>query len=189
MRKYLQVHRQSRYRQGRCRKLTRRMPLAENLRGQLVAGDIRSPILRGNRAADSHNMTVEELCEFEREVATAFEAKQIRAPIHLSGGNEEELIKLFRGSIPHSDWIFSTYRSHYHALLHGIPREKVMAQILAGRSMNLTFPAHRFCTSAMVGGILSIATGVALALKRRKDTTRNVWCFIGDMAASTSAFH
>jgi TPP-dependent pyruvate/acetoin dehydrogenase alpha subunit len=86
------------------------------------------------------------------------------------------------------DWVFSTWRNHYHALLHKIPAEKVMAEIRAGRSMNLTFPEHRFYSSAIVGGILPIAVGVAAALKRN-GCLRKVWCFVGDMAATTGAFH
>lgn len=126
-------------------------------------------------------MTIDELQAFEREVAAAFEAKRIRAPIHLSGGNEAQLIEIFRHVQP-TDWVFSTWRSHFHALLHGVPRDLVMREILAGRSMMLHFPEYRFFTSAIVGGILPIACGVA-------STGANVWCFVGDMAASIGAFH
>lgn len=125
-------------------------------------------------------LTADELRAFEREVADAFEAKQITAPIHLSDGNEEQLIEIFKNIDP-QDWVFSTWRSHFHALLHGVPRDLVMKEILAGRSMMLHFPEYRFFTSAIVGGILPIACGVA-ALGDR------VWCFIGDMTASIGAF-
>lgn len=125
-------------------------------------------------------MTAADLRAFEREVADAFEAGLIRAPVHLAGGNEDQLIKIFQ-DIKRGDWVFSTWRSHYHALLHGVPRELVMAEILAGRSMMLHFPEHRFFTSAIVGGILPIACGVAAAGAK-------VWCFLGDMTASIGAF-
>ncbi len=125
--------------------------------------------------------TVAELQDFEREVADAFEAGKIRAPIHLSGGNEAQLIEIFHEVQP-TDWVFSTWRSHFHALLHGVPRELVMSEILAGRSMMLHFPEYRFFTSAIVGGILPIAVGVAAA-------GHQVWAFLGDMAASTGTFH
>jgi TPP-dependent pyruvate/acetoin dehydrogenase alpha subunit len=128
-----------------------------------------------------------DLISFEKEVAEAFEAGKIRGPVHLSGGNEEQLLAIFKHVHP-EDWCFSTWRNHFHALLHGIPREKVMGQIMDGRSMNLCFPEHRFYTSAIVGGILPIAVGVAAALKR-KDCKRKVWCFVGDMAATTGTFH
>ncbi|NCU54860.1 MAG: hypothetical protein EBW57_02285, partial [Candidatus Fonsibacter ubiquis] len=48
----------------------------------------------------------------------------------------------------------------------------------------ITFPKYRIYSSAIVGGQLPQALGVASALKRmgRKD---NVWCFVGDMTSET----
>lgn len=132
-------------------------------------------------------MSPSDLIEFEKEVVRRFEAKEIAGPVHLSGGREGLLIRLFKDIKP-TDWVFSTYRNHYHALLHGIPPEKVMEQIVAGKSMNLSFPEHRFMTSAIVGGCLPIAVGVAAGIKR-SDGENKVWCFIGDMAANGGAFH
>jgi TPP-dependent pyruvate/acetoin dehydrogenase alpha subunit len=132
-------------------------------------------------------LTPPELISFEKEIAEAFERGEIRGPVHLSGGNEDQLIKVFK-DVQKEDWIFSTWRNHYHALLHGIPADKVKAEILAGRSMNLSFPEHRFYSSAIVGGILPIAVGVAAAIKRQ-GSPRKVWCFVGDMAATTGIFH
>lgn len=126
-------------------------------------------------------MRAADLIEFEREVADRYERGEIRGPVHLSGGNEDQLIEIFR-EVKREDWVFSTWRSHYHALLHGIPPEKIMAEIIAGRSMNLNFPEHRFFTSAIVGGILPIAVGVAY-------TGGKVWCFVGDMTSTIGAFH
>jgi len=132
-------------------------------------------------------MTKNDLIAFEAEVARLFEEKKIRGPVHLSGGNEDALISIFEG-IKLEDWVFSTYRSHYHALLHGIRPAEIMDKIIAGKSMNLSFPGHRFFTSAIVGGCLPIATGVSLALKRQGSASK-VWCFLGDMASTTGAFH
>jgi pyruvate dehydrogenase E1 component alpha subunit len=132
-------------------------------------------------------ITVSSLIEFESEVEAAFSAGKIKGPIHLSGGNEQQLIDIF-GNIRRSDWVFSTYRNHFHALLHGIPREKLMEEIMAGRNMNFSSKNHRFFTSAIVAGTLPIATGVAAAIKRRGEK-HHVWCFVGDMAATTGAFH
>lgn len=126
-------------------------------------------------------MTKDDLIAFEAEVAARFERKEIPGPIHLSGGNEDQLIEIFKDIKP-TDWVFSTWRNHYHALLHGIPPEKVLDRIMKGESMNMTFPEHKFFTSAIVGGILPIAVGVAYALK---GSDQRVWCFIGDMAATT----
>ena len=125
-------------------------------------------------------MQVADLIAFEQEVAAAFDRGEIHGPVHLSGGNEAKLISIFREVWP-EDWVLSTWRSHYHALLRGIPRDLVMDEILAGRSMSLHFPEYKFLTSAMVGGILPIACGLAAEGGR-------VWCFVGDMCASTGAF-
>jgi pyruvate dehydrogenase E1 component alpha subunit len=132
------------------------------------------------------NWQPSDLIAFEQRVADAFAAQQCKGPVHLSGGNESQLIEIFK-DINKQDWIFSFYRGHYHALLHGIDPEWLFAEILAGRSMNIMSPEHRFFTSAIVGGCLPIAVGVAAALKRQ-GSERKVWCFIGDMCFSTGAF-
>lgn len=125
--------------------------------------------------------TAQELIDFEAEVSKAFEEKKIRGPIHLAGGNEEELIEIFK-DIKKDDWVLSTWRSHYHALLKGVPRGTVMQEILKGRSMSLHFPEYKFMTSAIVGGLLPLACGLASQAQR-------VWCFVGDMSASGGQFH
>lgn len=63
-----------------------------------------------------------------------------------------------------------------------------MEEIRAGRSMYISDRKLRFMSSAIVGGCLSIAVGVSAALKRRR-SLQMVWCFLGDMAATTGAFH
>jgi TPP-dependent pyruvate/acetoin dehydrogenase alpha subunit len=131
--------------------------------------------------------TKQALIGFEQAVAELFAEGKIRGPVHLSGGNEDQLIEIFK-NIDRQDYVFSTWRNHFHALLHGISPEWLMQEILAGHSMNLMNHEHRFFTSAIVGGTLPIAVGVAAALKRT-GSDRKVWCFIGDMAATTGAFH
>lgn len=125
-------------------------------------------------------MNALDLIAFEDEVAKAFQAGEINGPVHLSGGNEDQLIEVFKEVRP-EDWVFSTWRSHYHALLKGIPANEVMRQILSGRSMFISSPKHNFYSSAILGGCLPIACGVAATGKR-------VWCFVGDMCATTGHF-
>ena len=132
-------------------------------------------------------MTRDELIAFEADIAAEFNAGRIRAPIHLDGGNEDQLIEVFKGIKP-TDWVFCSWRSHYKALLHGVPPAEVKAAIMAGRSIALCFPEHRFLSSAIVGGNLPIALGVALSIKRRGGS-EHVWCFIGDMTAATGIAH
>ena len=124
-----------------------------------------------------------DLIAFEKDIAECFERGEIKGPVHLSGGNEDQLIEIFK-EIKRTDYVCSTWRNHFHALLHGIPPERLKAAILRGPSMNINFPEHRFLTSAIVGGILPIACGIAAGIKRRGGAEL-VWCFIGDMAATT----
>ena len=122
-----------------------------------------------------------DLVDFEQEVAQLFEAGQIRSPVHLSKGNEDDLIRIFQDIKP-EDWVFSNHRSHYHALLKGIPRKWLLAEIMANHSITINNAKYRFFSSAIVGGILPIALGVAMA-------GNTVWAFCGDMAAETGIFH
>lgn len=130
--------------------------------------------------------TVERLRAFEASARDAIEGGRVKGLVHLSGGNESQLIDIFR-NVKLGDYVFGTYRAHYHALLHGLPEQYVMHEILAGRSMSLHSAEHRFFTSAIVGGGLPIALGVAAAIKRRGDG-ESVWCFVGDMAASCGTY-
>jgi pyruvate dehydrogenase E1 component alpha subunit len=125
-------------------------------------------------------MTKEEIIKFEEEIADLYKQGKIRAPIHLGGGNEGQLIEIFKNVKP-SDWIFSTWRSHYHWLLSGRDPGDLREQILTGHSMHVF--GERFFTSAIVAGIAPVAVGVAWSIKQANDTSR-VWCFLGDMAAS-----
>lgn len=113
-------------------------------------------------------LTVDDLRNFESEVVDRYEGANIRGPIHLSHGNEQELIDIFQ-YVDKNDWVFSTWRNHYHALLHGIDKNWLMNEILQGRSINTSNGEAKFHTSAIVGGIIPIATGVAMAIKRRND--------------------
>lgn len=131
--------------------------------------------------------TPETLKAFERQIANDFNAGLIRAPVHLAGGCEQILINIF-ASIHEEDWVFTQWRSHLHCLLKGVPPDQLRSDILAGRSITLCYPEYRILSSAIVGGILPIATGVALAMKR-KYVSHKVWAFVGDMTAQTGIFH
>jgi TPP-dependent pyruvate/acetoin dehydrogenase alpha subunit len=126
-------------------------------------------------------MTANDLISFETEIANLFNAAKIRAPVHLYSGNEEQMIEIFREVHP-EDWVCCSWRSHYQCLLKGVPPDEVRAEILAGRSISLCFPKYRVVSSAIVGGILPIAVGIALGIKRRGESAR-VHCFMGDMTA------
>lgn len=132
-------------------------------------------------------MQKEELIAFTKEIKDLFNTSKINSPVHLSLGNEEELIRIFEEIKP-NDWVFSTHRSHYHALLKNIDCEWLKNEILENRSIHISNAEHKFFSSAIVGGICPIALGVALAL-RLKGSLNRVWCFVGDMAAETGIFY
>ena len=125
--------------------------------------------------------------EFENTIIKLFNNLKIKAPIHLHSGNEEHLIKIFK-NIKKNDWVFSSWRSHYHCLLKGVPSKKLIKEIIKGKSISLCFPEHKIYSSAIVGGSLPIAVGVALSFKRKKSKNK-VYVFIGEMTAETGIAH
>lgn len=125
--------------------------------------------------------SVQFLKDFELDIASEFNFGHIRAPIHLAGGNEQQLLETFQDA-KIGDFFFCSWRNHYHALLAGIPTEEVRRQIFAGRSMTVCSPEHNFFSSAIVGGCIPIALGVAWQLKQEGKNNR-VWLFLGDMGA------
>ncbi len=138
------------------------------------------PIVR-NSLWDKHG-----LVQFERKMADHWESGKVRGPIHLSGGNEDELIEIFK-RIKKTDWVFSTWRSHYHALLKGVPSEWLEQEILEGRSITIINKEENFYSSGIVAGIIPIAVGVAISNKRNGNNDI-VWCFVGDMTFETGTF-
>jgi pyruvate dehydrogenase E1 component alpha subunit len=134
-----------------------------------------------------HDWTIEKLIAFEDTIVDHWEDGKIRGPIHLSNGNENQLIEIFK-RISSNDWVFSTWRSHYHALLKGISPTWIEEEILAGKSITLCNIDERFYSSAIVTGTLPISLGVAKSIKLAGGTEK-VWCFIGDMAFECGIFY
>jgi pyruvate dehydrogenase E1 component alpha subunit len=133
-------------------------------------------------------ITKEELIEFENEVGDAFNQGKIRAPIHLYSGNEDIIMEVFKDIDIENDWVCCTWRNHYQGLLKGIPKLLLKENIMNGKSMVMNLPEYKFICSSIVGGIPSIAAGIAFAIKQQNKTNR-VWCWVGDMSSETGAFH
>jgi len=131
--------------------------------------------------------TASDLITFESDIISHWEIGDIYGPVHLSNGNEEHLIDIFKRIIS-TDWVFSTWRSHYHALLKGISKEWVKSEILNGKSITLCNLDERFYSSAIVNSTLPIALGVSKSIKMSGGTDK-VWCFIGDMAFESGIFY
>lgn len=132
-------------------------------------------------------LTKEELVSFEEEIADCFNKAMIKAPIHLYYGNEEKIIEIFK-KIGEEDWVLCSWRSHYQCLLKGVPPERLKQDILAGKSISLCYKEYRILSSGIVTGVLPIATGIALDIKR-KGGTNKVYCFMGDMTSESGIAH
>src|SRR5579883_81983 len=133
-------------------------------------------------------LTASELIAFEEDIAARFNDRQIRAPIHLYYGCENQMIEVFEKHVNLEDWVLCSWRSHYQCLLKGVPSEEVRTAILEGKSISLCFPEYRILSSAIVGGVLPIAVGIAMGIKQ--DGGKNkVICFMGEMTSETGIAH
>lgn len=133
-------------------------------------------------------LTKNDLIEFESNIAIEFNQGKIKAPVHLSSGNEDHTIKVFE-NIKETDWVCGAWRNHFMCLLKGVPKEDLKQRILNGKSMVMCIPEYNIICSSIVGGIPSIATGIAWAEKLKGEEGNRVWCFVGDMSAATGAFN
>lgn len=131
-------------------------------------------------------MTADKLIEFERSIADEWNTGKLPFLIHLNGGNERQLIDIFKEIEP-GDWVVSTHRNHYHYLLTGGSPARLRSEIRAGRSMFIYDKALNFVTSSIVAGNCAIAAGLAWACKEKGKG--KVWCFVGDGAEDNGHFY
>jgi pyruvate dehydrogenase E1 component alpha subunit len=131
--------------------------------------------------------TEEKLIAFEQEIVDIWEAGKITGPVHLSNGNEKQLIEIFK-RIKETDWVFSTWRSHYHWVLKGISADYGKELITQGKSITMCNIDDKFYASAIVGATLSIALGTALSIKKSGGDDK-VWVFVGDMSFESGIFY
>lgn len=122
--------------------------------------------------------TPEQLIAFETRIKSAWERGELPYLLHLGGGNEKELVRIFQDVKP-GDWVLASHRCHFHALLKGMSEARLEKFIRDGRSMFVYDRSIQFLCSAILGGVCSIAAGIAWALKEQKSDSR-VLCFLGD---------
>lgn len=132
-------------------------------------------------------MNRKDLMVFEQKIADLYDDGELPYLIHLSGGNEDQLIGIFK-QISKGDYVFSTHRNHYHYLLHGGNPDRLEEMIRNGKSMFVFNRRLNFYSSSIVCGTAAIAAGVAWALKR-KGSKQKVWCFLGDGAEDEGHFY
>ena len=61
------------------------------------------------------NLDKNDLINFEEKIAEKFNNAEIKAPVHLYYGNEDDIINIFQ-NIKIEDWVFCSWRSHYQCL-------------------------------------------------------------------------
>ncbi|MFP4473751.1 MAG: thiamine pyrophosphate-dependent enzyme [Candidatus Omnitrophota bacterium] len=135
------------------------------------------------------DITVDDLRNFESEIADVFAQGKIRAPVHLRKGREQQLIDIFRKyDIGDDDYLYAYWDAHELALLKGVPREEVKQAVVDGRSIALCFPEYKMLCSGIVGSLMGTAVGTAWSLKNSGAPGR-AFVFCGDMSSETGIFH
>ena len=128
------------------------------------------------------NLKAQDLIDFEDSIVDLYNNGKIKSPIHLRGGNEQILIDIFnRENIDDNCWLACNWASHLECLCKGVSRKELTEAILQNRSITLCFSRYKILSSAIVASIASIATGIALGIKR-KETNERVFCFLGEMS-------
>lgn len=131
------------------------------------------------------------------EKAAALQATGSMAGTCTAVGQEASAAGVVRALRP-SDRILTNHRSAGHLLARGADAGRMMAEVMGrstgyckGKSGSLHISAKELgvvLTSTIVGGELSLATGVALSTKMLKQDGI-VACFFGDGAACEGIFH
>ena len=131
------------------------------------------------------------------EKAAAMQAAGSMAGTCTAVGQEASAVGVVR-ALRQSDRILTNHRSAGHLLARGADAGRMMAEVMGrstgyckGKSGSLHISASELgvvLTSTIVGGELSLATGVALSTKMLKQDGI-VACFFGDGAACEGIFH
>jgi len=134
---------------------------------------------------------------FEEKCVELYSNEKIRGFLHLYIGEEAIAVGVMHALTP-EDSVLATYREHGQALARGISAKSILAEMYGkmegcsrgrGGSMHLFDTDTRFYGgSAIVGGGLPLAVGMALADKMMKRDRVTV-CFFGDGAVAEGEFH
>ena len=134
---------------------------------------------------------------FEEKADELFALGKVHGTMHLSIGQEAVAVGAMACLRP-DDYILSTHRGHGHCIARGADPKLMMAEFMGketgycrgrGGSMHIADPEMgNLGANGVVGGGISIAMGVALAVSLRK-TDQVVLGFFGDGAANLGIFH
>ncbi len=134
---------------------------------------------------------------FEERAAREYTRGNIAGFLHLYPGEEAVAVGVLHATEP-GDYVVSTYREHVHALVRGVPPERIMAELFGkrdgcsggmGGSMHLFDRERRFMGGyAIVGETYPVSIGIAYGIAMR-ELPEAVICFFGDGAVNQGTFH
>ena len=134
---------------------------------------------------------------FEERMAQLYQQGKIGGFCHLYIGQEAVAVAAEHAARP-DDAMITSYRDHGHVLVRGADPMRVAAELCGkevgvargkGGSMHLFDVEHHFYGGhGIVGGQIPVATGMAFAMKYRRDD-RVTLCFLGEAAMNQGTFH
>lgn len=145
------------------------------------------------RNAESRVEFIERLRAFELKLLANM--RDIFVPVHLCLGQESVPADLHQWMRP-EDWLFSTHRNHGHYLAKGGSEQKLWDEIMGletglnggfAGSQGISDASINFHASAIVGGMVGVATGTAYALKMNKSSAIAICC-LGDGGTEAGVF-
>jgi len=141
--------------------------------------------------------TMQLIRRFEERAQEQYTKAKIGGYCHLNIGEEATVVGAIL-PLKLTDYIFTSYREHGHAIARGVDPKAVMAELFGketgtshgrGGSMHMFDAKLRFMGGyGIVGGHLPLAAGGAAAIKYR-DQKDVVECLFGDGATNIGAFH
>ncbi len=121
--------------------------------------------------------------------------RQVFVPVHLCLGQEGVAADIHE-HIRAEDWLFSHHRNHGHYLAKGGDEQKLWNEIMGlpsglnggfAGSQGISDASINFHASAIVGGLVGVATGTAYALKM-DGSKAIVVCVVGDAGTEAGVF-
>lgn len=153
-----------------------------------------SKILTSNQDAEKILYKMLLIRRVEEEIIARYPKQLMRAPTHLSIGQEAIAVGACYYLKP-TDKVFSTHRNHAHYLAHGGDLNKMALELHGkiggcqdGRGGSMHLGNEHIVSIPIVGSSIPLAVGAAMANKI--DGNGNiVICFLGDGAMEEGVFH
>ncbi|MGE5604120.1 MAG: thiamine pyrophosphate-dependent dehydrogenase E1 component subunit alpha [Bacteroidota bacterium] len=135
--------------------------------------------------------------KFEEKVNEMFMQGKIHGTTHLGIGQEACAVGAIQ-TLRKEDYIFSNHRGHGHCIAKGANIDRMMAELFGretgfckglGGSMHIVdVKTNNMGANGVVGGGIPLATGAALALKKKK-SDKVVLNIFGDASTNLGIFH